>query len=235
MSPTERDPVPDGGGRRAPRPTVRAATCAPAHRRRPARPARDRPDPGRRRGVLPRLPALALVQHQHAVGRPEGAGRHAWRNPTACSSCRSSSTARPSTRAIADSTPVIQLESAMGAAIGSFPGASLLHVPRTRFAPGQDHRRPARPALRRLRGHRGPARSSRSRARRRPAVRRARQALLPAHRRVRAALPGRRAVAARGAAAGGARRCHLRRRRPRARRGGAGRRVAHHDRPRHGP
>jgi UTP--glucose-1-phosphate uridylyltransferase len=35
----------------------------------------------------------------------------------------------------ADSTPVIQLESAMGAAIGSFPGASLLLVPRTRFAP----------------------------------------------------------------------------------------------------
>ncbi len=34
-----------------------------------------------------------------------------------------------------DSTPVIQLESAMGAAIGSFAGASLLHVPRTRFAP----------------------------------------------------------------------------------------------------
>jgi UTP--glucose-1-phosphate uridylyltransferase len=35
----------------------------------------------------------------------------------------------------ADSTPVIQLESAMGAAIGSFAGAELLHVPRTRFAP----------------------------------------------------------------------------------------------------
>jgi UTP--glucose-1-phosphate uridylyltransferase len=33
------------------------------------------------------------------------------------------------------STPVIQLESAMGAAIGSFPGASLLCVPRTRFVP----------------------------------------------------------------------------------------------------
>ena len=33
------------------------------------------------------------------------------------------------------STAVIQLESAMGAAIGSFPGASLLHVPRTRFVP----------------------------------------------------------------------------------------------------
>jgi UTP--glucose-1-phosphate uridylyltransferase len=34
-----------------------------------------------------------------------------------------------------DSTPVIQLESAMGAAIGSFPGARPLCVPRTRFAP----------------------------------------------------------------------------------------------------
>jgi UTP--glucose-1-phosphate uridylyltransferase len=35
----------------------------------------------------------------------------------------------------AESTPVIQLESAMGAAIESFPGAGLLLVPRTRFAP----------------------------------------------------------------------------------------------------
>ena len=34
-----------------------------------------------------------------------------------------------------DSTPVLQLESAMGAAIGSFPGAQLLLVPRTRFVP----------------------------------------------------------------------------------------------------
>jgi UTP--glucose-1-phosphate uridylyltransferase len=34
-----------------------------------------------------------------------------------------------------ESTPVIQLESAMGAAIESFPGASLLLVPRTRFVP----------------------------------------------------------------------------------------------------
>ncbi len=34
-----------------------------------------------------------------------------------------------------DSTPVIQLESAMGAAIGSFAGAQLLLVPRARFVP----------------------------------------------------------------------------------------------------
>jgi UTP--glucose-1-phosphate uridylyltransferase len=34
-----------------------------------------------------------------------------------------------------DSPPVVQLESAMGAAIGSFKGARLLLVPRTRFAP----------------------------------------------------------------------------------------------------
>jgi UTP--glucose-1-phosphate uridylyltransferase len=32
-------------------------------------------------------------------------------------------------------TPVIQLESAMGAAIGSVPGARAIHVPRSRFAP----------------------------------------------------------------------------------------------------
>jgi UTP--glucose-1-phosphate uridylyltransferase len=34
-----------------------------------------------------------------------------------------------------DSTPVLQLESAMGAAIGLFEGAQVLEVPRTRFAP----------------------------------------------------------------------------------------------------
>jgi len=34
-----------------------------------------------------------------------------------------------------DSIPVIQLESAMGAAIGSIPGARALHVPRSRFVP----------------------------------------------------------------------------------------------------
>jgi UTP--glucose-1-phosphate uridylyltransferase len=33
------------------------------------------------------------------------------------------------------STPVIQLESAMGAAIGSIPGARAIQVPRQRFAP----------------------------------------------------------------------------------------------------
>jgi UTP--glucose-1-phosphate uridylyltransferase len=34
-----------------------------------------------------------------------------------------------------ESIPVIQLESAMGAAIGSIPGARAVHVPRSRFAP----------------------------------------------------------------------------------------------------
>jgi UTP--glucose-1-phosphate uridylyltransferase len=34
-----------------------------------------------------------------------------------------------------NSTPVLQLENAMGAAIASFPGAALLQVPRTRFVP----------------------------------------------------------------------------------------------------
>jgi UTP--glucose-1-phosphate uridylyltransferase len=34
-----------------------------------------------------------------------------------------------------ETTPVLQLESAMGAAIGSIPGARAVHVPRSRFAP----------------------------------------------------------------------------------------------------
>lgn len=34
-----------------------------------------------------------------------------------------------------DSTPVVQLESAMGAAIAAIPGARAIHVPRSRFAP----------------------------------------------------------------------------------------------------
>jgi UTP--glucose-1-phosphate uridylyltransferase len=34
-----------------------------------------------------------------------------------------------------ESTPVYQLETAMGSAIGVFPGAAALRVPRTRFAP----------------------------------------------------------------------------------------------------
>ena len=42
-------------------------------------------------------------------------------------------------------TPVIQLETAMGAAIGVVRRArGALHVPRSRFAPGQDDQRPAR-------------------------------------------------------------------------------------------
>ena len=57
-----------------------------------------------------------------------------------------------------DSTPVIQLESAMGAAIGSFPGARpLLRAPDAVRA-GQDDRRPARAPLGRVRDVRRPRR-----------------------------------------------------------------------------
>ena len=48
------------------------------------------------------------------------------------------------------SPAVLQLESAMGAAIGSFPGARLLCVPRIPVRSRQDDRRPAAAALRRL-------------------------------------------------------------------------------------
>ena len=86
------------------------------------------------RGVLSGLPSLALLQHQHAVGRPavladtlERAG-----GVLELPLIINRKTVDPRDP---DSTPVIQLESAMGAAIGSFPDAALLLVPRTRFAP----------------------------------------------------------------------------------------------------
>ena len=99
-----------------------------------------------------------------------------------------------------DSPPVIQLESAMGAAIGSFRGASLLLVPRTRFVPVKttDDLWSFVPT-----STSSPSSSRWSRspsARERPPVRRAGQALLPAARPVRAALSRRPAVAARGRA-----------------------------------
>ena len=53
-----------------------------------------------------------------------------------------------------DSTPVLQLESAMGAAIASFPGARSPARAAHPLRPGQDHRRPARAALRRVHGDR---------------------------------------------------------------------------------
>ena len=65
------------------------------------------------------------------------------------------------------SPAVIQLETAMGAAIGVFEGARALRVPRTRFAAGQDDRRPARAALGRLRARRAIARDARAAAPRR--------------------------------------------------------------------
>ena len=95
-----------------------------------------------------------------------------------------------------DSTPVIQLESAMGAAIESFAG----RVAAARAAPslrsGQDDRRSAGAALRRLPGGGGARGGADPRACRQPALRRARQALLQADRPVRAAFSRRSPVTA---------------------------------------
>ena len=128
-----------------------------------------------------------------------------------------------------DSTPVIQLESAMGAAIESFAGAALLLVPRTRFAPVKttddllvlrsDAYRLATSCVVEPVPERADA-----------ALRRARQAVLRAARRLRAAVPGRAAVAARGRAARRPRRRHVRGRRDRARRGVSSSRGADGDR-----
>jgi UTP--glucose-1-phosphate uridylyltransferase len=92
------------------------------------------------------------------------------------------------------SPPVLQLENAMGAAIGAIDGARPLHVSRARFRPGQDHRRSARAALRRLRA--GRRRDPAPDVRRRPARRDARRALQAAGR-LRGALPRPPAVPAR--------------------------------------
>ena len=55
--------------------------------RRAADPARDGADAAGGRGVVPRLPALALLQHQLTVDRPDALAR-ALRGAAAGSSCR---------------------------------------------------------------------------------------------------------------------------------------------------
>ncbi len=96
-----------------------------------------------------------------------------------------------------ESPDVIQLETAMGAAIGSFSGAALLCVPRTRFVPVKTTDDLLVLALGRLLADRRLGRAAGGRSRRQPAIRRARQALLQTARCVRAAIPRRPAVAAR--------------------------------------
>ena len=109
------------------------------------------------------------------------------------------------------STPVIQLESAMGAAIGSIPGARAIHVPRSRFAPVK--------TTDDLLVVRSDAYQLTSDGQMRPALRRpgagrhAGQGLLQAAARLRAAVSGRAAVAAPLPPVRGRRRRHLRRRR----------------------
>ena len=121
-----------------------------------------------------------------------------------------------------DSTPVIQLESAMGAAIESFPGARSAAACR---APGScpvkttDDLLVLRSDAYRL-GARDGGRAGR-RARRRLRYVELDPRFYRLLDRVRAALPGRAAVAARRRAAGRPRRRHVRRRRRRARRGRA--------------
>ncbi len=111
----------------------------------------------------------------------------------------------------ADSTPVIQLESAMGAAIESFPGAGLLLVPRTRFVPVKttDDLLVLRSDVYTL----GPGSEVDPLPDRatEPALRGARLALLQAAGPLRGPLPGRATIPARRRAADRAGRCHLRR------------------------
>ena len=117
-----------------------------------------RPDAARGRGVVPRLPPLALLQHQQPVGRPARCSPSALEQSGGVLELPLIVNRKTVDPRDADSTPVIQLESAMGAAIESFPGAESAARPADALRAGQDHRRPARAALRRLRARRRPGR-----------------------------------------------------------------------------
>ena len=116
-----------------------------------------------------------------------------------------------------ESPEVVQLETAMGAAIGAFDGARAIEVPRTRFAPVKttDDLLVLRSDVYRL----GDGRARRAHPRRR-AVRRPRPRALRHARGLRRALPGRAAVARRVRPVRRPRRRDVRRggRRPRRRR-----------------
>ena len=118
------------------------------------------------------------------------------------------------------STPVIQLESAMGAAISSIPGARAIHVPRSRFAPVKttDDLLVIRSDAYQLTSD-----GQMTRLRRPGARRHARQGLLQAAARLRAAVSRRGTVAAPLPPVRGRRRRHLRRGRGGRGRGACGR------------
>ena len=113
--------------------------------------ARDRPDPARGGGVLPRLPPLALLQHQQPVGRPARCSPSTLERGGGVLELPLIVNPKTVDPRDPDSPAVIQLESAMGAAIGSFPGARLVLRPAHAVRAGQDDRRPAGAALGRLR------------------------------------------------------------------------------------
>ena len=125
---------------------------------------------------------------------------------------------------------VLQIETAMGAAISVFAGRARVRVPRSRLRAGQDDQRPPRPALRSLRADRRRADRRRAR-RRRPSCSSTSTPPTTAARRLRGTLPRRgrpRCVGLR--APRRSRRRDLRRRRRRARAGRARRADAGADR-----
>ncbi len=104
-----------------------------ARARRAHRAARDRSGPRRRR-LVRRCRALALVQHEQPVDRPAGVARAPAARPRGpeLPLIVNHKTVDPTDP---DSPPVLQLENAMGAAIGAIDGARPLHVARDRFVP----------------------------------------------------------------------------------------------------
>ena len=93
----------------------------------------------RRPGRRTRTPSATSTGTSSSTPTTSGSTWSRWmrccRPTTACSGCRSSATSRPSTRPIRHQPEVIQIETAMGAAIGVFEGAGAIEVDRSRFLP----------------------------------------------------------------------------------------------------
>ena len=138
------------------RPQGRPPGSAPE--RRPARAARQRDGAPRARSTTSRTPTGTAVPRQQPLGRPRRAGaRLAERDGIlGLPIIVNRKTVDPTRRT---STPVIQIESAMGAAVEIFDGSRPCSCPQPVPA-GEDHQRAAAAPLRPLRPRRGLRRGS---------------------------------------------------------------------------
>ena len=134
----------------------RAASCCARRRRRP-----------RRTSPRCRTSAATATSTRTTCGSTSRRCATRSRRATACSGCRSSSTARRSTRRTPTRTAGRPARDGDGRRHRRVRGRPRAARPAAALRAGQDDQRPARAALGRLRAARGPPRRARARARRR--------------------------------------------------------------------